>query len=195
MYSKGLKSVCIPNRSSENNIELYNKRNGGIVLFADYDGVIGDSKSESVYQEALKDASKNPVDEFLAFENKNRNIPMELGPLGETIQKLSRIVKYQKQHNLNDKQELLNITIVTARNGQASSRFNKTIEVNDIAISQSYMMEGQNKNFILKALGKLHKGKNLLFLDDSEIHFRRSAELLNFSSGWVPNDENTKEGS
>jgi len=148
LYANGLNAVSIPNKSSENNNELYEKRNGSIMLLADYDGVLGDAKSELVYQDALKD-SKDPVDAFLNFEEKNRDIPMELGPLGLTIKKLSRIVKYQKKQGLFGNQELLNITVVTARNGQAMDRFNKTISVNDIAISQLYMLKGQNKNNIL----------------------------------------------
>lgn len=192
LYSRGLNTVCIANRSSENNKELYEKRNGSIMLLTDYDGVIGDSKSETVYQNALKD-EKDPVNAFLEFEEKNKDIPMELGPLGITIKKLSQVVKYQKHKGLFGEDELLNITVVTARNGQAVQRFNKTIEVNDVSVSQLYMMKGQNKNNILSALAEINKGKNLLFLDDSEIHFKRSSELRDISPGFVPNDENTKE--
>jgi len=45
---------------------------------------------------------------------------------------------------------------------------------------------------ILNELATINKGKNLLFLDDSKIHLKRSSELDEISSGWVPNDENTR---
>lgn len=188
LYNHGLNTVCIPNKDKDNNIELYKKRHGNIVLFTDYDGVISDASSERIYQNALKQEGVDPIAAFMEHEELNKDIPMELGPLGNTIRKLSRVVKYQMNKNITQKEALLNIIVVTARQGQAYDRCNMTIDFNGVSISQLYMMKGQNKNHILNALGKLNKGKNLLFFDDSEIHFKRSSQLTDFSSGWVPNE-------
>lgn len=97
-FKHGIASVAIPNINAENNMELYEKRNGDICLISDFDGVIGDASGEIVFQEALKN-NQPPVDAFLAFEEENKDKPLELGALGRTIQKLSRIVKYQKKFN------------------------------------------------------------------------------------------------
>ncbi len=184
-------SVCIPNENKEMNLELYNKREGEIVIFSDFDGVVADDEAEAVYQDAKNRNESNPLEVFYKFEQDNRNNPMKLGPLGRTIKKLSSIVKSElKDENGN---ELLNITVVTARSGQAMYRFNDTIERNEIAISELYMMDGENKNSILSALASIHKGKNLFFFDDSVVHFTRSKALTDISSGWVPNKTNIKD--
>ena len=119
---------------------------------------------------------------------------MELGPLGNFIQKLGRVVKYQKyqQNKSGNNIDLFNTILITARSGQAKNRLLKTLEHNKIEISELYMLQGQNKNDLLSELGAIYKGYNLLFFDDSEIHFKRSQELRDIISGWVPNKENTE---
>lgn len=194
LFLNGIPSVCIPNIDYKTNIELYNKRFGNLVLFMDYDGVIGDAESEKVFQKAILENSNDPVKEFLKYEEENKEIPMKLGPMGKTIKKLSRVVQYQKKLQMTTKDaenNLLEIIVVTARSGQANKRFWLTIDKNDIEISSMYMMQGLNKNNILKVLGDEYKGHNLMFFDDSVIHFTRSQELKNIVSFWVANDENT----
>ncbi len=190
LFIKGINSVHIPYTSKEMNLELYEKRNNDIVIFSDFDGVMGDAESEKVFQAAKKDG----VTEFLEYEEGLKDVPMDLGPLGETVKKLSRAVKFQKniQMKSGQKQEVeVKIVVVTARSGQAMHRFFKTIEHHGIEISQACMMQGRNKNKILDAIGKQNKGKTLLFFDDSQTHFTRSLQLADIASIWVPNDENT----
>lgn len=192
-FKHGIPSVCIPNISMENNAELYGKRNGDICLISDFDGVIGDASGEIVFQEAMR-AEQSPVDAFLAFEEENKDKPLELGVLGRTIQKLSKAVKYQKKIQLKSgskEEEHLTISVVTARSGQAYNRFMKTLEHYDIEISQFYMLQGANKNGILSELSERYKGRNIMFFDDSKIHFTRSQELKELAAIWVPNEENT----
>lgn len=196
MFLKGINSVCIPNTNKETNLELYERRHGDIVIFSDYDGVMGDADSEKVFQAAAKATgnSEAGVNEFLNHEERFKDIPMRLGPLGTTIQKISRAVSYQKELQMRsgEKQDIeIKIIVVTARSGQASTRFEKTIEHYGIEVSESYMMKGRDKNLILSALGTLNSGNTLLFFDDSQTHFTRSLELADIASIWVPNDENT----
>lgn len=193
LFKNNFPVVCIENISQENNWELYEKRKGSIVLFSDYDGVIGDEKSEEVFQEAIKNNEK-ALDKFLEYENQNRTEAMELGPLGNVAQKLGRVIKYQKQQQIQKgiSLDLFNTVIVTARGGQAKNRLMITLKKNNIEISELYMLQGQNKNDLLKELGFLYQGHNLLFFDDSEIHFARSQKLSEITSGWVPNLQNTK---
>lgn len=193
LFQKGINSVHIPYTNKETNLELYEKRNNDIVIFSDFDGVMGDAESEKVFQ-AASTAKKDGVVEFLKYEEGLKDQPMRLGPLGETVKKLSRVVKYQKniQMKSGQKQEIeVKIVVVTARSGQAMNRFFKTLEYHNIEISQACMMQGRNKNKILEAIGKQNKGKTLLFFDDSQTHFTRSLQLADIASIWVPNDENT----
>lgn len=195
MFLSNINSVCVKNIDKKTNLELYNRRNGDIVLFSDFDGVMGDANSEKVYQKAVTDKVE-PIGAFLDYEVSMKGIPMNLGPLGTTIQKLSRAVKYQKEIQMKSGQRQaveVKIIVVTARSGQAKQRFFETLEEHDIEISQFYMLQGLNKNDILSILGEANKGKTLLFFDDSETHVTRSLELADIISGWVPNDENTVE--
>ncbi len=194
LFKENIPAVTIPNIDYNENIDLYNKRNGNIILFTDYDGVIGDAESEKVFQKHINDNSMDSaIEEFMKHEKKNEHLAMDLGPLGNVVQKLGRVIKYQKEQQIHagDNISLLETLVVTARGGQAHTRLMKTIDEYNIEISELYMMQGQNKNDLLVELGKLYKGHNLLFFDDSEIHFKRSQELRNIASAWVPNDENT----
>jgi hypothetical protein len=194
LFQHKIPAVAIQNIDYKENIELYEKRNGNIVLFTDYDGVIGDAESEKIFQKHIKKTNvDNAIEEFIKHEFENEHLAMDLGPLGKVIQKLGRVVKYQKeqQKEAGNNISLLEIIVVTARGGQSHTRLMKTIEDYKIEISELYMMQGQNKNDLLVELGNLYKGHNLLFFDDSEIHFKRSQELRDISSAWVPNDENT----
>lgn len=196
LFKNGINAVHIPNVDPATNLELYNRRNGDFVIFCDYDGVMGDADSEKVFQKASKASGSNEegVKEFLKYEETMKDIPMNLGPLGNTIQKLSRAVKYQKELQMGsgERQDIeMKIIVVTARSGQAHDRFEKTIAHHDISISEMHMMEGRNKNNILSALGHANSGNTLLFFDDSRTHFSRSLELADIASIWVPNDENT----
>ncbi len=193
LFKSNFPVVCIPNVSKEYNKALYEKKDESIVLFSDYDGVIGDASGETIFQDALSQ-NIDPVQAFLNYEKENEHMIMELGPLGNFIQKLGRVVKYQKyqQNKSGNNIDLFNTILITARSGQAKNRLLKTLEHNKIEISELYMLQGQNKNDLLSELGVIYKGYNLLFFDDSEIHFKRSQELRDIISGWVPNKENTE---
>ena len=191
LFKNNFPVVCIPNISKENNKSLYEKRDESIVLFSDYDGVIGDATGETIFQDAIAE-NLDPIKAFLEYERDNEHLSMDLGPLGNFIQKLGRVVKYQKyqQSESGKNVNLFNTILITARSGQAKNRLMKTLESNKIEISELYMLQGQNKNDLLSELGSIYEGYNLLFFDDSEIHFKRSQELREIVSGWVPNQEN-----
>lgn len=193
LFLNKISSVCVKNIDAKNNAELYERRNGDIVVLSDFDGVMGDAESEKVFQSAIKN-NIEPIGAFLDHEENLKEVPMELGPLGKTIQKLSRVVKYQNklQMKSGERQEVeVKIIVVTARSGQAKDRFFNTLICHNIEISQCHMLQGTNKNYILSILGKTNKGKTLLFFDDSRSHYLRSLELEEIVSIWVPNDENT----
>lgn len=195
LYQAGIPAVQIPNESSEKNLELYKKKDGKVVIVADYDGVIGDVNSESVYIAAKNQKGVNAIEAFNRHEIDNKDVPMLLGPLGNVIKKLGRVVEVFENQRFSDESKLnpLKIIVVTARGVSAIERFMNTIGHHDITISQLYMMDGLNKNIPLEQIASRNKGSNILFIDDSEIHFTRSNELVDILSGWVKNDLNIKE--
>lgn len=192
LYKAGIPAIHIPNQGSEVNKELYTKKNGRIVFVSDYDGVIGDVKSEMVYQQAKKDNVENPVHAFRDHEKQNRDIPMELGPIGMVIKKLSRVVKYFEEERLNnenvpEKLPFENI-VVTARGGSAMERFLTTIKAHEICVSQFHFMDGFSKNNPLENIVKENQDANIFFMDDGEVHYTRSLDLKDIIAGWVSND-------
>lgn len=194
LYRAGIPAITIPNENPEKNMEFYKKKDGKVVIVADYDGVIGDSDSEAIFQ-AARSTHDNPVMVFNQHEIDNRNVPMSLGPLGLVIKKLGRVVESFEDARVLDESALnpLKIIVVTARGVSAIERFMYTIGHHDITISQLYMMDGLNKNIPLEQIAKQNQGSNILFIDDSEIHFTRSSKLVDILSGWVKTDLNINE--
>jgi hypothetical protein len=204
LFSNGVAGISIPNISKEQNSNLYDRRKGGIVLITDYDGVVGDAESEKIFQKNMKSGIEKAILNFNKHEFENSSIPMELGPLGKVIKKISAIVKYQRTIDSKEvkktkaaekKKSFLDLIVVTARSGNSMDRYFRTVEKNDICVSQLYMMNGKNKNIALKAIGNMYEGQNILFFDDSVIHYSRSTDLGNILSGWVVNDENENKES
>lgn len=188
-YNNGIASVYIPNRSPELNMNSYKNRKNNLNIYCDYDGVIGDVESESVYQAAKKLADLNAVNTFRDHEVSKAHIPMELGPLGDVLKKLGRVVEYY--HDKLTKNEIkennipFKTILLTARGGGAAIRAFNTLNTKGITLSQSLFMDGKNKN---DALTLAHKKEITLFLDDGRVHFDRAVELENVIAGYVPNE-------
>jgi hypothetical protein len=194
LYEVKIPAIYIPNISKENNLELYAKRNGGIMLASDFDGVIGDTKSERAYQKAKIDGHDDPVLSFSNYESERAYLPMDLGPMGKVIKKLNVLVKENQNHKLEtNSQEIkypFEFTVVTARGGRARKRFMNTMKEHNIAIEDFHMMSGLNKNNPLKIIELNKKDVNILFIDDGEMHFKRSKDLNKVISGYIVNDYN-----
>lgn len=190
-YNNGIGSVYVPNRTPQLNMVAYKNRNNNLNIYCDYDGVIGDVESESVYQAAkrLNHEKVNPIHAFRDHEIANANTPMELGPLGVVLKKLGRVVEhFQEKLVLNEIKESeipFKTILLTARGGGAAIRAFNTLNANGIHLSQSLFMDGRNKN---DALILAHKKEVTLFLDDGRIHFDRAVELDNVIAGYVPNE-------
>lgn len=197
LHEVGIPAIVVPNISIENNLELYSKKDGGIHLISDFDGVIGDSDSERVYQNAKKSGSKNPLDDFNNYEIKNKDIPMDLGPIGKVIKKLNVLIKENEKYRLetNSAEDKYNFcfTIITARSGAARQRFLNTMKEHNIDIIDFHMMNGVNKNNPLSFIKNINKNMNFLFIDDGEIHIERSKKIKEIISGYVVNDYNYEE--
>lgn len=196
LYEVGIPAIYIPNISKENNLELFSKKDGGIMLASDYDGVIGDTASERTFQKAIGDGhdTLTAVKKFRAYEKEREYIPMKLGPMGKVIKKLNVLVKENQKHKLEtNSQEIkypFEFTVVTARDGQARKRFMNTMREHNIEIEDFHMMSGLNKNNPLEIIGTNRNESNILFIDDGEVHFTRAKDLNAIISGYVVNDYN-----
>jgi hypothetical protein len=197
LFEVGIPSIFVPNISKKHNMELYSKREGEIILVSDYDGVIGDTESERVYQKAQLNGVKNPIEEFAKHEEENQYLPMSLGPMGKVIKKLNTIIKENEMQKIksNNIESIypFKFTIITARGGEARKRFMNTMKEHNIQLEDFHMMSGINKNFPLEAIGAYKKNANILFIDDGDVHFNRSKELNNILSGYIVNDYNYEE--
>lgn len=170
-HNSGIAAVHIPNLSEEQNEAMYDNRFNPINFIFDFDGVLADHKSEMVYQAAKKIGNLDPVEEFRVNELKNRDTPMNLGPLGAAARKLSRVVAYYQRQMLNNEIEAKDIPfkdhLLTARGGSATFRVMKTLTHYDIQLSRADFADGRPKHI---ALNMLNKSEINLFLEDSRVH-------------------------
>jgi len=191
-YENGIAAIFIPNRGSENNLDMYNKKTNKVVLVSDFDGVIGDVNSELNYQGAKLVEGLNPLDAFRQHEKMNRDVPMSLGPLGNVVKKLGAIVEYFEEMRIEGKIKGEDIPyetiVVTARGGSAFERFNNTQKSHEIYVSQAHLMDGRNKNLVLQLIADENANANILFIDDGKVHFDRALDLKSVLSGFVHND-------
>lgn len=191
-YNNGIAALYVPNISPEKNMELYKNKDNKIILVSDFDGVIGDVHSEMNYQNAKLVEGLDPIEFFRMNEKKNRDIPMELGPLGNVVRKLGLLVEHFSEQRIEGKIKAADVPyktiVVTARGGSAFERFNTTRKKHGINISQAHLMDGVNKNFVLDIIAKENENANILFIDDGHVHFDRSLELKTILSGFVHND-------
>ncbi len=128
----------------------------------DFDGVIADDESESVFQK-----NKN-LHEFHEHETANVLKPHNPGPLADLFTKLSfmqKLEKKEEKHN-KDYQKILKISIITARNAPAHERVLTTLKSWGVAADHIFFLGGMDKSRILKVL------KPHMFFDDQLSHLQ-----------------------
>jgi len=136
-------------------------------LAFDFDGVLADDESESVYQRA-----KN-LDEFNAHELARSDVAHNPGPLKSFIDKVHAIQKLESDYALahDAYQPRLKIAIVTARSAPAHKRVINTMRSWNIHPNQAFFMGGKDKTLVL-ANYKPH-----MFFDDQRKHLEGSAAV------------------
>lgn len=189
-HNSGIAAIHIPNISELQNMKMYNNRDEKINFIFDFDGVVVDHGSEIVYQAAKQIEGVDPIKAFNMNEIENRNIPMQLGPLGLFLQKASLIVAhYQKQilqNEIKPEDVPFETRIMTARGGGAVLRVLKTLTYYNIQVSRADFEDGSPKYI---ALGMLDENAINLFMEDSFVHVdgaRRNANHV--MAGLVFND-------
>jgi len=130
----------------------------------DFDGVIADDESESVFQDGK-------LEDFHDHEVKKSDIPHNPGPLADLFQKLSFMQKLEDRAKENDDsyKRIIRTAIVTARNAPAHERVITTLENWGVSANEVFFLGGMKKERILKVL------KPHMFFDDQKSHLESEA--------------------
>jgi len=133
----------------------------------DFDGVLADDESETVFQE-------HDLSSFQDHEQALVNTPHNPGPLAAFVKRVSQIQKRewtQAQEDRNYK-PILRISIVTARNAPAHERVINTMRHWNIDVNEAFFLGGIEKRKVLEVL------KPHIFFDDQKSHLKPTASLL-----------------
>jgi 5'-nucleotidase len=133
----------------------------------DFDGVIADDESETVFQQkALKG--------FQEHEVEKSHIPHQPGPLGELFKKLSFMQKLEDSKLKKDSsyEQILRIAIVTSRNAPAHERVVTTLKNWGVSPDEAFFLGGMEKSRVLNIL------KPHIFFDDQIGHLNSSVQNI-----------------
>ena len=133
----------------------------------DFDGVIADDESETVYN------TTGQVAAFHQYEMERHLTPHQPGPLADLFQRLGRFQRLERQKAMADKsyQQALRIAIVTARDAPANERVVTTLKTWDVEVDEVFFLGGIEKHRILKVLNP-H-----IFFDDQMGHLSAASGL------------------
>ncbi len=150
--------TVLPTRVHDDN------QDGELRIAFDFDGVIADDESETVFREG-------ELTDFYRHERVNSDIPHNPGPLADFFKKLALIQKLEEraEENNPDYQRILRTAIVTARNAPAHERMVTTLEQWGVSANETFFLGGMKKDRILKIL------KPHMFFDDQRSHLQSQA--------------------
>lgn len=140
----------------------------GLRIAFDFDGVLADDESESVYQ-ARKD-----VNEFKAHEVMNAMQPHNPGPLQQFLIRVSSIQSVEEERKKADPfyKNRLRVSIVTARDAPAHERAMNTLRSWGVMANDAFFLGGIEKR---KVLGVLRPH---IFFDDQSGHIETASEVV-----------------
>lgn len=134
----------------------------------DGDAVVFSEESDLIF----KDQGLNA---FLKHEQNNANNPMNAGPFGNFLQKLSKL---RELYLAEDGKSRVRISIVTARNAPSHERVIRTLRAWGTPADEAHFVGAKEKSKILSA-SQAH-----IFFDDQEKHILAASEVV--PSGHVP---------
>jgi 5'-nucleotidase len=137
---------------------------GELRIAVDFDGVIADDESETVFRDGELDA-------FYQHEVDRSHIPHNPGPLADLFKKLSFMQKLEDRAEEKDREykRILRTAIVTARNAPAHERVITTLEKWGVSANETFFLGGMKKERILTVL------KPHMFFDDQKSHLESEA--------------------
>jgi 5'-nucleotidase len=134
------------------------------VIAFDFDGVIADDESETIYKNA-------DLPEFRLYEAANSHIPHNPGPLADLFKKLSYLqaLEDQEQAKNRDYQRIIRTAIVTARSAPSHERVITTLEHWGVSANETFFLGGMQKERILSIL------RPHIYFDDQKSHLASEA--------------------
>lgn len=132
----------------------------------DFDGVIVDDESETIFSET------NDLALFHYLENQNRKKPLKSGPLMPLLKRISKFQKLERGKAQNDPEyrQILKIAIVTARNAPAHERLISTLSAFEIDTDELFLLGGIEKKKVLDIY------KPQIFFDDQIGHLTPASD-------------------
>ena len=128
-------------------------------LAFDFDGVLADDESETVYKE-------KGMEEYRKYESSKKTEPLSPGPLEPLLKKISSFQKMERNYGTSHPEYVPKIktSIVTARNAPAHERMIRTLNSWGIDVDALFLLGGMDKDKILSIL------KPHMFFDDQMVH-------------------------
>ena len=148
--------------------EQQDVQEGEVRIAFDGDAVVFSEESDQIY-------AKFGLKPFLEHERENAEVPMNVGPFGNFLKKLSVLRRIYLD---SDDVSRVRIAIVTARNAPAHERVIHTLREWGTPADEAHFVGVREKGPILKALGA-H-----IFFDDQEKHVLSAASVV--AAGHVP---------
>jgi 5'-nucleotidase len=137
---------------------------GELRIAFDFDGVIADDESETVFRDGELAA-------FHQHEVERSHIPHNPGPLADLFKKLSFMQKLEDREEEKDRnyKRIIRTAIVTARNAPSHERVITTLEEWGVSSNETFFLGGMKKERILTVL------KPHMFFDDQKSHLQSEA--------------------
>ncbi|MBL8489661.1 MAG: 5'-nucleotidase [Rhodocyclaceae bacterium] len=134
----------------------------------DFDGVLADDESESVYRES-KD-----LESFARYEVEKATEPHKAGPLKDLFTKIGFFQKLEAKREREEPGYVpaVRIAIVTARNAPANERVVTTLEEWGMSATETFFLGGIEKKRVLDVL------KPHIFFDDQLTHLEPAAKTI-----------------
>lgn len=135
----------------------------------DFDGVIADDESETVFQQDTTN-----VDLFHDHEQANKDMPHNPGPLADLLRKMSAFQKWEKEYVSKNEgaKRLLRIAIVTARNAPSNERMITTLNDWGLEAVEAFFLGGIEKRRVLDVL------QPHIFFEDQLKHLETAAATV-----------------
>jgi 5'-nucleotidase len=134
----------------------------------DFDGVLADDESESVFKR------DHDLEAFHAYETKLAAVPLKRGPLAGFLSKLSQVQQREREKQRSDPEyrPRLRIAIATARNAPAHERVINTMRSWGIVVNEAFFLGGIEKRRVLEVL------RPHIFFDDQKSHLELASRVL-----------------
>lgn len=136
---------------------------GALRVAFDFDGVIADDESESMFQQGLA--------AFEQYEVERVHEPHQPGPLAPLFRKLAMLQQLEHQAQANDPnyEPMLRTAIVTARGAPTHNRLVTTLKSWGVSANETFLLGGIEKHRVLETL------RPHIFFDDNQQHLQSPA--------------------